>query len=1074
MSFPVAQHRSHARGSRKSTNGVHHTPRSAIHTLLSTVHTHQPRCEVSSLYIFEYSKPPVRKPVFFLFSLFLCAGLFGQQVKRFSFTHHSTSAGLASNEVTTVTQDSSGYIWIGTNNGLQRFDGVRFLTFRSRKNDPTSLPFNSIIQLLYDRRNNLWVITADQKIGIFDTKRFKFHEARVRESDPAWLGRGKRLVEDDQGNLVLLFVYAGFVTWNEERREFAREYNFIPPPPDPGVVDVIHQPGTAKYWMGTASGMICFDRRSGQFSDTRGNTAHEKLIDERGSLPLPQNLMIDRSGRLWFDSWSGGVPLIYCYDLRNDRTVVNGYNLGGLTHGYIEVTGFLQQKDGTVWVKGLGVLARFLEQQKEFQVVYNGYENEQSIAYSRINNFFEDREENMWIATNTNGLYHFKPSAQFFTNIRQINRRTGMPGDGSMMSFIQLKNGDLLAGAWSDGLYRFDSNYTAKPLNIRGIDSGDFAWCLARSHDSDIIWMAAQPGFYKINERTGRAAFFNPPILQNKTVRQITEDRFGNLWLGTQSIGLYKWSASRQRNGFENGLRAFPGVPVTQITQITQDRDGMIWVGTSALGVYIIDPRTDKVIGAINTSQPPPFHIGWNGIASIFAYNDSLMAIGANGIYFYNRFSHKVTDSIPIPETIPALVSSMQRDEKGYLWVSTTNGILRLNPKNKMFIQFNRLDGIANDLFILGASLALPSGKLLFGADNQFVSFDPDQVRLNDPAPNVTITGFTLMNQPLSVDSLLAPGRIDLPAKDNSLTIEFSALNYSGAYAILYRMNGIDKSWIAADRSQQAVYTYLPPGKYTFLAKTEDVEGNPSPRVVSIDIVIRPPFWRTGWFIGLAVFALLGVLFWLDKLRLQKIRATESIRTRIAESLTEDMTNSLTSINISSELAKTKVDHDRERTKEYIHQISETSNRMVQAMYDMVWSIDPKNDTMLNTIERMKSFAVEIESLFDLDIGFDIDEAAADLNLDMAHRYELLSIYKEAIYNIARHANAKHVRVCLRLKNSRFFMLIEDDGKGFDVNKAALGRGMNDMRRRAAAIRAVFYVESGKNNGTIVKVEMPV
>jgi signal transduction histidine kinase len=208
---------------------------------------------------------------------------------------------------------------------------------------------------------------------------------------------------------------------------------------------------------------------------------------------------------------------------------------------------------------------------------------------------------------------------------------------------------------------------------------------------------------------------------------------------------------------------------------------------------------------------------------------------------------------------------------------------------------------------------------------------------------------------------------------------------------------------------------------------------------------------------------------------MQKLRATETIRTRIATSLTEDMSNSLSSINISSELAKTKIDVDKDRAKEYIAQISDTSNRMVQAMYDMVWSIDPKNDTMRNTIERMKTFAAETESLYDIDIIFDIDERAADLNLDMAHRYELLSIFKEAITNAVKHSSAKHVQVSLRLKSSRFFMLIEDDGKGFDVDRtAALGRGMNDMRRRAADIYASLHIESERNTGTIVKLEMPV
>ena len=186
------------------------------------------------------------------------------------------------------------------------------------------------------------------------------------------------------------------------------------------------------------------------------------------------------------------------------------------------------------------------------------------------------------------------------------------------------------------------------------------------------------------------------------------------------------------------------------------------------------------------------------------------------------------------------------------------------------------------------------------------------------------------------------------------------------------------------------------------------------------------------------------------------------------------MSNSLSSINISSELAKTKVDTDKERTRDYIEHISETSNRMVQAMYDMVWSIHPNNDTMKNTLERMKDFAIEMESLYNIDIIFDIDEAAIRLDLDMEYRYELLAIFKEAIWNAIKHADAKHIQISIRIKKDRFFMFIEDDGKGFDLSTAVLARGINDMRRRANAINASFYIESSINTGTVVKIEMKV
>ena len=1013
---------------------------------------------------------------FTVFFVTLCLSMHAQQVKRYSFMHHGSSMGLASNEIVTLAQEPAGYMWIGTNNGLQRFDGVRYQTFRFRQNDASSIPNNNVSQILFDKKNNMWLLTADGRAGIFDTRRLRYHEMSIKLKKESFLLHSKRLICDQDGHILLLYAGAGLMTFNEKSAEFSSDHNFIPGAADLDINDVIQQPGTKKYWISTHAGMTIYNALTHKFSNAHQNTEKEGFLDKLGTVPLPGNLLFDCFGRLWFDAWLNGGSYIFAYDLRNDVVILDKYSLSPLLKTYYELQGFIQQKNGTIWARGLGVFVRYLEEEKEFQMVFNGYENEQSISYSRVNWLFEDKEENIWVATNTNGLYWFNPASQFFTNVRQINRQTKMPGDGSMMSFIQARNNTMLAGAWNDGLYRFDTNYKMLPISIHGFDEtvAPFPWSLSYSNDSSIIWIGTQPGIFAVNEAAHSSVYHNPPIMQNRTVRQAIEDKYGNLWMGTQSLGLFKWTAEKGRINFDDGVSRYTNIPITQVQKMITDKQGRVWVGTSGYGAYAIDPANDKVVWHFGMNEPDERKLLSNQVPGILQYDDTTLVIAANGIHFFSTKTQKIFKTIKMPESIPGLIAAIEKDKSGYLWISTTNGIFRLNPRNKIFIHFDRADGIANDLFIIAASYTLPNGKIIFGADNQFVVFDPQQVRLNQPAPDVVISGFKLMNNALSVDSLVNLHRVELPPKDNSVAIEFSGLNYSGTYIIKYKLEGLDKEWKRADQFNQAIYSYLPPGRYTFLAKSEDAEGNASKHVTKFVIHIRPPFWKTWWFLGLCVFAFVGIMFWFDKQRTQKLKATGSIRTRIATSLTEDMSNSLSSINISAELAKTKIDIDKERTKEYIAQISDTSNRMVQAMYDMVWSIDPKNDTMLNTIERMKSFAVETESLYDVDIVFDIDEKAADLNLDMANRYELLSIFKEAITNAVKHSGARNIHVGLRLKNSRFFMLIEDDGKGFDVNKAALGRGMNDMRRRAADINALLHIESERNTGTIVKLEMPV
>ena len=1012
-----------------------------------------------------------------IFSLLLLAiTAAGQGARQYTFTHYGVSSGLASNEATASLQDEYGFIWVATNNGLQRFDGQRYLSFRHEKDNPFSIPHNFVTQLLLDKKKNLWILTGDGKVGTFDTKRFIYHEATVKVKDTAVLTNDRELIQDEQGNLFMLFHNTEFITWNEERKEFAAIHNFINLPAGWQFVDLLQQPGTKKYWIGRREGIAVYNLETKQLSYSGHNVEKEPLIEKWGTVPVPNNFLFDKRGRLWFDTWLGSAA-IFCYDLKNNEPVLDQYYLNSIIDGYYETRGFMEQEDSTIWVKGLNVFARYLDKENKFLSVYNGYQNEQSIDYVRVNSLYEDRDHNIWVTTNNNGLYFFNPSEQFFSNIRQINRNTNLPGKGWMMSFILTKNKTLLAGSWGDGLYRYDSNYRTLPLNIKGIDekSSPYIWSMTLSPDSNIVWMSAQPGIWAYNQTTNTATPYDPALLKGRTLRQIAADKYGNLWIGTQSLGIFKWTAEKGRKKFDDGLKPFPSIPPGQIPKIFVAKNGYVWVTTSNTGIYAIDPATDKIVYHLGTDEPPERKIGRNQVNSVIQYDDSTIVFITNTIYFFNTKKEKIVKVISLPESTTGNIAAMESDLKGYIWISMTNGIYRVNPRNEIFIHFDRLDGIANDHFVAAASFRTPMGRIIFGADNQMVIFDPLKVTINDPAPDIVITGLRLMNEPLMVDSLLKKDRIELNPESNSIVIEFSGLAYARAYITKYKLEGLDKDWIIADNSNQAVYSYLPPGNYTFLVKSEDAEGNPSKNITKLVIKVKPPFWKTWWFLGLVAFAAVGLFYWLDKQRTQKIIATESIRTRIATSLTEDMSNSLSSINISSELAKNKIDTDKERTKEYIAQISDASNRMVQSMYDMVWSINPGNDNLPDTIARMREFAVEIENSHDVTLIFDIEKEVLKLQLDMEYRYELLSIFKEAVTNAVRHANARHIQISLRFKNPKLIMMVEDDGKGFeDLQCGLLGRGITDMRRRASAIDASLHIESNENTGSIVKLEMNI
>ncbi|RYF84986.1 MAG: hypothetical protein EOO00_14620, partial [Chitinophagaceae bacterium] len=344
-----------------------------------------------------------------------------------------------------------------------------------------------------------------------------------------------------------------------------------------------------------------------------------------------------------FDAWLDH-PLLFCYDLKKKEVVLDHYSFLPIVNDYHELRGILQQKDGTIWIKGLNIFARFIEKERKFQQVSNGYQNEQSIDYIRVNDFFEDRDGNVWVATNNNGLYSFNPAEQFFTNIRQVNRVTNLPGKGSMMSFILTPDRTLLAGAWNDGLYRYDSNYRMLPLNIKGLDEKDpvTVWSMCYSPDSSIIWMGAQPGVYAYNLRSNSITRHQPALLKGKTIRQVAADSIGNLWLGTQSIGLFKWTASAGKNDFDKGLAKYKEIPDCQVRKILISTNGYVWVATSDNGVYGIDPVTDKIVVHLDTNGPPEKRITSNDISSIVQYDDTTLLVAGKNLFFFHLKKEKM------------------------------------------------------------------------------------------------------------------------------------------------------------------------------------------------------------------------------------------------------------------------------------------------------------------------------------------------------------------------------------------------------------------------------------------------
>ena len=1014
------------------------------------------------------------RSILFFILIFLAVDAGAQLRRDFLFSNLGSRNGLVSEETVAVQQDDSGYMWIATADGLQRFEGRRFMTFRYAEDDTTSIPSDNIQQMHLDKKNRLWLLFNENKIGYMNPRDLTYHEVPVRAPSEIRNTAVSQLMVHDDGKVLLLLYKVGVFAYDEVKQEFNQANVPVQTPKGWNPIYVKADSLPNIYWIACDSGLVKYDARKKEMSFRGHNPGNDPVLSASGDLRFITFLSFDHSGRLWMmaHSTTGRKTLLYSVDIKNGR----------LKEWDAEITSIIkdpnyrminvhEQSDGTVWVMGLNILAGLRKGASNFELVESNLPGPFSIRYDGVRNIYEDRENNLWVCTNK-GLFRVNPTRQFFHAVQ--NGRPGEPKYAypqAVTSICQTENGEIITATAGNGMFRFNTQLEPLPVNaITGSSGKDEAISYLFQQSNGNLWKASEDGtitvFHRNTGKTEKVGLFTGLTI----IRQIAEDQDGNIWVGTQSGRVAKFDPVTKKMihllRFKN-----------RIMRLMADNKNNIWIGVLQNGLFRVDIKTNSIAENYTADGPKDKKLFSNDVYDMLRYSDSLYIIAAGGLNMLNVYTKTVSRMPSTSELPSSVVCNIIKDRLGYLWVTTQNGLCSVNMSTHVVTNYNERDGVHTNSFFPATSILLNDGRIGFGTMRDWMIFDPATIAKNNLhlPPVINMTRIGVMGKWLSLDSLSQLPALQLNHDQNSITLEFSSLTFQSSYGIFYKMDGLDDDWQLSRQFHQAVYTYLPPGDYTFRAYCTNADGIPSKNLLEFRIHIKPPFWKTWWFLGILVLAGVCVLYWLDKVRMQKIRATESIRTRIATSLTEDMSNSLSNINISSELAKAKVDTDTQRTKEYISQISETSSRMVQAMYDMVWSINPESDTMADTIERMKVFAGEIESIYDINIGFDVEAAVQGLRLNMEYRYELLSVFKEAVTNAGKHSGGKLVEISIRYRKSKLIMMIVDDGKGFEMdNVTMMGRGLSDMRRRASAINASFYIESAFNTGTIVKMELGI
>lgn len=1020
--------------------------------------------------------------------MFLLVGSLGNlphaQPQERAFKRYTAEEGLESNHISALLQDRQGFLWVGTASGLFRFDGYTFRAFKSAPTDTTSLSDNFINALYEDMRPGgmLWIGTT-KGLDAFDsrTEKFSHYRNQHNDADLAMQNFVQALWGDDPGALWV-GTHHGAYRFEAASRKFTALDLSSRAPALPEYLDasaiLIAREGAM--WFGTlGQGLLRFDPQSGAATQYLHDPGDPRSLGSNHVLALMQ----DRSGTIWIGTHKGGLAQVLPGEKRPSRVAIA--NAG--RDDFSIVGSIVEDADGMIWLgtSGAGLIA-YEPRRGDYKIFKSVAGNPHTLSNDWILSQYVDRAGNLWIGTN-GGLNKLQKPRKKIGHIKNLPDDARGLIHNNVNAITQDREGKLWIGT-EQGVSVFDAqaqwrvNYTNAPHDANSLGQ-NFVQALHEDKNGE-MWIGT---FGKGVSRLDRARrsfthFRRDPnadgSLSQNFVSTIYEDRAGDLWVGTLG-GLNKFD--RAHNRFTRYLMNSENPRALShngVTCIFEDRAGRFWIGTYGGGLNRME-RTRAEFVHYKNDRSNAKSLSDDIVYTIFEDARGILWIGTNG--GLNRFDPATEefehyfeqDGLP-NNVVFGILGEAGAPNK--LWISTHNGLCTFDdllPAGQKFVQFEaRKDGLQANEFNQCAFYQSPSGELFFGGPNGVNHFYPRDLKTHSAPPNIVLTAFNKFNKAAALDTALAArAELRLAHGDIFFSFEFAALDFTlperNEYA--YKMENFNEDWVFSGTQRNATFTNLAPGAYTFRVKGANSDGVWNEAGASVRLLIKPPFWQTWWFRFSAALASLGLLAWFIRHRMQRLLEIERLRVRIASDLHDDIGATLTKISLHSELIQ-----DGACSPEILHslrKIGAMSRELVTTMSDVVWSIDARNDTAGDLFDRMREFAASVLSAKSVTFTFHANGLNEQKKLSVDFRQNLYLIFKEAINNIAKHAEATHVEIRMENANGIFKMIVQDDGDNGGEEARLTGQGLRNMKMRAQRLGG--DLEVSRNGGYEVCLTAP-
>jgi PAS domain S-box-containing protein len=809
---------------------------------------------------------------------------------RVQFEHITADQGLSQSGVLCILQDSQGFMWFGTQDGLNKYDGYNFTVYKYNKLNLYSLSDNFISSIYEDKLGTIWVGTDGGGLNKFDRTTEKFTRYTHNLNDPNSLGANRVLsIYEDKLGTIWVGTDGGGLNKFDRKTEKFTHYLHNPIDPDSlgsDTVFAINEDHLGNLWVGTGSGGL---NKFNRDSETFSHYVHD--LDDPNSLSHNSVLAIyeDQSSRLWIGTNGGGLNRFNRDTETFSHYTHNPTSLDGL--GPNTVSSIAEDKFGNLWVGtsswygnsyGTG-LHKFSPQTGRFSYYTHEPANSKSLNDNIVGPIFKDNTEILWIGTAFGGINKLDQKDQKFIRYKNESTNHNSLTGNHIMSMDEDISGLVWIGTANGGLNKFDpknekfTHYKHEPNNPNSISSNNI-WSTYEDKNG-VLWIGTfGNGLDKFDRKTGHFTHYkhnpnNSNSLSDDTVSSIYEDSFGTLWIGTFSGGINKFDRKSEKfTHYKHDPSDPNSLSDSNIWLIYEDKSGTLWFSCYGQGGLNEFNRKTEQFTRYKHDPNNPNSLSYDRIDAIYEDRKGTLWVGTYGgglnkfDKFTNKFTHyTVKDGLPNDSIIGIL-----EDEAGNLWLSTGKGLSKFNPKTEIFRNYDVDDGLqGNEFDGVKAYLKSRTGEMFFGGLNGFNAFYPEQVKDNPHIPPIVLTNFKKFNESVKLDTAISETKeVKLSYKDNFFGFEFAALDYTNPkknqYA--YKLEGFDKDWIHAGTRRYATYTNLDGGTYTFRVKGSNNDGVWNEEGTSIKIIITPPPWKTWWAYMLYVLALVsavcGYVWW--------------------------------------------------------------------------------------------------------------------------------------------------------------------------------------------------------------------